>query len=166
MKPTRFWWPMVALAFFGALTSAHALTNPPIRMAQGIEYMCGGNGSVEAAFMRTVSPRWAATLEFAVNRARPGEIPANVRVVVRDRYSRKQVMEAYAGAPFMLARLDPGAYEVEATLGGLTLQQPLTVFNGMSSRAVFVWPSNVDFAAQAAAASPMLEQQAASTLGR
>lgn len=140
---------MAALACWGVWTSAQALTNPPIRIAQGIEYMCGGKSSAEAEFMRTVSPRWAATLEFSINRGRPGEIPDDVKVVVRERYSGRQVMHAATGAPFMLARLDPGAYEIEATLGGLTLQQPLTVFNGMASRAVFVWPSNVDFAASA-----------------
>ena len=160
MKATRFWWPTMALAFLGAWTSAHALTtNPPIRMAQGIEYMCGGKSSAEAEFMRMVSPRWAATLEFSVNRARSGEVPADVKVVVRERYSGRPVMEAVSGAPFMLARLDPGAYEVEATLAGITLQQPLIVFNGMASRAAFVWPSNVDFAT--ATGQLMPEQQAA-----
>lgn len=160
MNSTRLWWPLAALAFFGAWTSAQAATtNPPIRMAQGIEYMCGGKSSAEAAFMRTVAPRWAATLEFSVNRAKPGEVPSDVKVVVRERYTGRPIMEAVAGAPFMLARLDPGAYEIEATLGGITLQQPLVVFNGLASRAAFVWPSNVDFAS--AAGLPLPEQQAA-----
>ena len=61
MNPIRFWGPVAALAIFGA--PAHALTNPPIQTAQGIEYMCGGKSSEEAAFMLTVAPRWAATLE-------------------------------------------------------------------------------------------------------
>lgn len=147
MKPNRFGWPLAALVFLGAWTAAQALpSNPPILMTQGIEYMCGGKSSDEAAFMRMVSPRWAATLEFSVNRAKPGDVPDDVTVVVRERYTGRPVMEAVAGAPFMLARLDPGAYEVDATLGGVTLRQPLTVFNGVASRAVFVWPSNVDFA--------------------
>jgi hypothetical protein len=156
MNPLRFWRPVAALAFFGVLTSAQALTNPPIRMTQGVEYMCGGASSEEAAFMRTVAPRWAADLEFSVSRTKPGDMPADVKVVVRDRYSKQQVMEVSASTPFVLARLDPGAYEVEATLAGVTLEQPLTVFNGQSARAVFVWPSNIDFAA--AAGAP--EQQA------
>jgi len=164
MNPTRFWRPAAALAIFGLFTSAQALTNPPIRMAQGIEYMCGGKGSAEAAFMQTVAPRWAATLEFAVSRGRPGQFPGDVNVVVRDRYSGRLVMEAATGSPFMLARLDPGAYEIEATLGGVTLQQSLTVFNGMSSKAQFVWPSNVDFAA--AMGWPRPEQQASVQTGR
>ena len=158
MTPIRFWRPAAALAILGAFTSAQALTNPPIRIAQGIEYMCGGKSSAEASFMETVAPRWAATLEFAVSRGKPGQFPSDVKVVVRERYSGRLVMEAATGAPIMLARLDPGAYQVEATLAGITLQQPLTVFNGLSSKALFVWPSNVDFAA--AMGLPRPEQQA------
>jgi len=160
MKPNRIGWPLAAWVFLGAWTSAQALpSNPPIQIAQGIEYMCGGKSSAEAAFMRMVSPRWAATLEFSVNRAKPDEVPDDVTVVVRERYTGRPVMEAVAGAPFMVARLDPGAYEVEATLAGVTLSQPLTVFNGVASRAVFVWPSNVDFAN--AGGPHRAEQQAA-----
>ena len=149
MTPTRFGWPQAAMAMamvWAACTPAQALTNPPIQMAQGIEYMCGGNDSAEAAFMRMVSPRWAATLEFSVNRAKAGQMPSDIQVVVRERYTGRPVMEAVSAAPYMLARLDPGAYEIEATLAGVTLRQPLVVFNGVGSRAAFVWPSNVDFA--------------------
>ena len=160
MNANRIGWPLAAWVFLGAWTSAQALpSNPPILMAQGIEYMCGGKGSDEAAFMRMVSPRWAATLEFSVNRAKPGEVPDDVKVVVRERYTGRPIMQAVAGAPFMLARLDAGAYEIEATLAGVTLRQPLTVFNGVASRATFVWPSNVDFAN--AGGPRMAQQQAA-----
>ena len=67
MNLMRLRQPMAALvlggtaAFFGAMTSAHAFSNPPIQMAQGVEYMCGGTSKDEAAFMQMVSPRWAAT---------------------------------------------------------------------------------------------------------
>jgi hypothetical protein len=163
MNATRISWPVAALALFGALASAHAMTNPPIQVAQGIEYMCGGRSSDEASFMQTVAPRWAAALEFAVSRGKAGEFPMDVKVVVRERYTGRQVMEASTGARFMLARLNPGAYDVEATMGGVTLQQPLTVFNGLSARAAFVWPSNVDFAAAAGLSQP--EHQASARTG-
>lgn len=159
MNPTRSWRPIAAVAMLGAISTAHALTNPPIRMAQGIEYMCGGRGSEEAAFMQTVSPRWAATLEFGISRSAPGaRFPSEVQVVVRERYSGREVMQASTGAPYMLARLDPGAYEVEASMGGITLTQPLVVFNGVGARATFIWPSNVDFAS--AMGLPRPEHQA------
>lgn len=163
MKPIRICGPATALALLllGAGGPAQAL-NPPIRMAQGIEYMCGGSSGDEAAFMRRVSPRWAAALEFSVHGTTDPGMPWDVKVEVRERYTGRPVMQAVSGAPMMLARLAPGAYEVRATLAGVTLEQPLIVFNGSSSRAAFVWPSNVDFAA--AAGLPAVERQAVATM--
>lgn len=128
----------------GALSGAHAAANPPIRMADGVEYMCGGADRSEAQFLQTVSPRWAATLEFALGQGARGALPSEVQVVVRDKYNGKRVMETTATGPLMLTRLEPGAYDVEATLGGITLSQQVNVFNGMPVRARFVWPSNID----------------------
>ncbi|MDM0111735.1 hypothetical protein QTI66_06210 [Variovorax sp. J22R133] len=144
---------LLAVALSGAMACAHAVVNPPIRMApQGIEYMCGGTGKDEAAFMEMVSPRWAATLEFAVNQDKGSAAAAGVKVRVRNSYNGDAVMEVMADAPYMLARLDPGSYVVEATLDGLTLIQPLHVFAGQASRAVFVWPSNLSAPTQTQAA--------------
>ena len=149
MDPNRFWRPVAAAAIFGAwMASAQAVTNPPIQVAQGIEYMCGGRTGEEAAFMKTVSPRWAATLEFGVSRSASGaRFPSEVKVVVRERYTGREVMQASTGAPYLLARLNPGAYEIEATMAGITLIEPMVVFNGAGSKAIFTWPSNVDFGA-------------------
>jgi len=146
--------PMAALvlggtaAFLGAMTtSAHAFSNPPIQVAQGVEYMCGGANKDEAAFMQMVSPRWAATLEFGVsNGGQKGSFPARAAVQVREKYTGRPVMEAQSQGPYMLARLDPGAYDVNVTLGGLTLTQTLTVIAGAPAHAVFMWPSNFDMA--------------------
>ena len=164
MIPNRFCRPLAAALIFGAFTSAHALTNPPIRVAQGIEYMCGGRSSDEASFMKTVAPRWAAALEFGIARSGPGaRFPSDVSIVVRERYSSREVMTVSTGSPFMVARLNPGAYEVDATMGGVTLTQPLIVFNGIGSKAVFTWPSNVDFASEMGLPRP--ERQASVSTG-
>jgi hypothetical protein len=154
MNLMRLQEPMAALvlggtaAFFGAMTtSAHAFSNPPIQMAQGVEYMCGGASKDEAAFMQMVSPRWAATLEFGVNDgAQKGSFPVRAAVQVREKYTGRPVMEAQSQGPYMLTRLDPGAYDVNVTLGGLTITQTLTVIAGVPARAVFMWPSNFDMA--------------------
>ena len=167
-RSSRFWCQATALVLaLTAFSSAQALTNPPIRLAQGIEYMCGGQSAEEAAFMQTVAPRWAASLEFVVGRAKAGEaavgFPGEIKVAVRERYTGRPVMQAATVSRYMLARLDPGAYEIEATLAGITLQQPLVVFNGVASSASFVWPSNVDFVGAASAGRPA-EQQAVARL--
>jgi len=135
-------------AFFGATLPAHAVSNPPIQVAQGVEYMCGGNSKDEAAFMRMVAPRWSATIELGINGnpAQRASFPAQAKVEVRERYTGRPVMEAMSKGPYMLARLDPGAYDVNVTLGGLTLTQSLVVFAGAPSKATFMWPSNFDMA--------------------
>ncbi|HEY9224092.1 MAG TPA: hypothetical protein VIP27_08040, partial [Variovorax sp.] len=84
-----------ALAW-GTLVAAQAAANPPIRMADGVEYMCGGADKTEAQFLQMVSPRWAATLEFALGQGARGTLPSDVQVLVRDKYNGKLVMETTA----------------------------------------------------------------------
>lgn len=138
-------WLALPLYVLAAQAGAAVVSNPPIRMApQGVEYMCGGSGQAEAAFMETVSPRWAASFQFAMNQAGNSRARVTgVKLVVTDAYNGYPVLEVMADAPHLLARLTPGTYKVEATLDGLTLIQPLTVVNGRAAKATFVWPSNL-----------------------
>lgn len=168
MNPTRFRRPLAVLvlggaaALLGAVTSAHAFSNPPIQVAQGIEYMSGGAAKDEAAFMEMVSPRWAATIEFGVSDGKgaqqPG-FPAKASIEVRQKYTGQSILNVQTQAPYMLARLNPGAYDVNVTLGGLTLTQSLVVIAGVPARASFVWPSNFDMAS----VTPPLPQALAQT---
>ncbi len=138
-----------ALALCSTLASAQTTLIPPtIRMApQGIEYMCGGAAKGESAFMQMVAPRWAASFEFAVNDKGHHHLPVAARVKVRNTYNGDVVLDVPSAGPMMLARLEPGSYEVDVTLGGLTLTQPINVLIGQPARAVFLWPSNFDMAA-------------------
>jgi hypothetical protein len=155
MNPSRLRRPLAALvfggtaAFLGVFTSAHAFSNPPIQVAQGIEYMCGGAARDEAAFMEMVSPRWAATIALGVSDGKGAQqagFPARADVQIRQRYTGQVVMDVQTQSPYMLARLNPGAYDVNVTLGGLTLTQSLVVIAGVPARASFTWPSNFDMA--------------------
>jgi hypothetical protein len=127
-------------------SSAHATVNPPIRMAHGIEYMSGGIGSDEAKLMETVAPRWPATFEFAIKDHKGAEFASDVRVTVRDSHGTVLLDNVESAGPFMVARLDPGTYEVEARLRGNTLKQTLQVRPGAPARVAFVWPAGTDMA--------------------
>lgn len=174
MNPKRFQRPMAALvlggataaaALLAAVSPAHAFSNPPIQVAQGIEYMCGGAAKGEAAFLDMVAPRWAATIDFRVNDGKGAQqagFPAKAAIQIRQKYTGQTVMEVQTQAPTMLARLEPGAYDVDVTLGGLTLTQQLVVIAGIPARASFVWPSNFDMASVA----PPLPQALAQTAAR
>ena len=154
MNPTRFRRPLAALvlggtAILGAFSSAHAVSNPPIQVAQGIEYMCGGAAKGEAEFMEMVAPRWAATIELGVSDGKGAQLagfPAKASIQIRQKYTGQPIMNVETQAPYMLARLNPGAYDVNVTLGGLTLTQSLVVIAGAPARASFLWPSNFDMA--------------------
>lgn len=132
-------------ALMGAL-SAHAVVNPPIRMVHGVEYMSGGIGQDEAQLMKTVSPRWPASFEFAIKDGRRADFAAGVHVTVRDSHGTALLDNVVSGGPFMVARLEPGRYEVEARIGGQTLKQTLLVSPGAPAKAVFEWPVGTDMA--------------------
>lgn len=133
-------------ALLGALSSAQAAVNPPIYMSHGIEYMSGGIGSDEAQLMETVAPRWPATFEFAVKDSKGADFAANVHVTVRDAHGVALIDNVTSGGPFMVARLEPGSYEVEARLGSQVLKQQVRVPEGASAKASFVWPTGTDMA--------------------
>lgn len=144
--------PLAAAALCGAVllaalsSSAQAAFNPPIRMTHGIEYMSGGIGSDEAKLMETVAPRWPATFEFAIKDHKGAEFAADVHVTVRDNRGTALIDNVVSGGPFMVARLDPGTYEVEARLLGNTLKQTLHVLPGAPAKVAFVWPAGTDMA--------------------
>lgn len=130
----------------GAFSSAQAAVNPPIYMTHGVEYMSGGIGSDEAQLMETVLPRWPAGFEFAIKDHKGAEFAANVHVTVRDSSGVALLDDVVSGGPFMVARLDPGNYEVEARLGSQVLKQQLRVPQGASAKVTFVWPAGTDMA--------------------
>jgi hypothetical protein len=133
-------------ALLAALSPAHSAINPPIHMTHGIEYMSGGIGSDEAELMETVAPRWPATFEFAIKDHKGADFAADVHVTVRSSNGTALLDDVVSGGPFMVARLDPGTYEVEARLLGNTLKQTLHVLPGAPARVAFVWPAGTDMA--------------------
>ena len=139
------------VALLGAI-SAYA-ANPPIYMTHGVEYMSGGIGADEAELMQTVSPRWAATFEFAVKDRKGADLAANVHVTVRDKSGTALLDNVVSGGPYMVARLEPGQYEVEAQLGGQSLKQPLQIMAGAPAKATFLFPAGTAIAPSVTAAA-------------
>jgi len=151
MRTQRIWQAAAALAIgsaslFGAW-SAHAVYNPPIHMANGIEYMSGGASSDEAELMETVAPRWPATFEFSIRDGKRSDFAGEVLVTVRNASGEPVLSRVVADGPVMVARLDPGRYEVEATLAGQTLRQQVEIIAGSGTRTLFVWPAGTSVSA-------------------
>jgi hypothetical protein len=114
---------------------------PPVHKSGTVEYLSGGIGRDEARAVEGESRHWPLTLEFAVKGKQRAEFAADVNVVVRDAKGNT-ALSVTADAPFLLARLAPGRYSIEASLAGKTLHEDAVVKAGQPARALFLWPAD------------------------
>jgi len=131
----------LGVALFG-VASAQAASAPPMQKVDGIETMSGGIGDGEAAAMQSEARHWPLTLEFAIKDKAKSDYAADVNVLVRDTHGHT-VLQTTAEGPFLLARLNPGQYTVQASLDGKTLQQKVMVGH-QPARHLFLWPAGTD----------------------
>ena len=122
--------------------AAQAASLPTVQKSGSVEYMTGGVGQDEATAMEREAGRWPMALEFAVRDGKKADFAADVHVRIRDA-ERNVVLDTTADGPFVLAKLEPGRYRVEATLAGKTLRRDVTVGKG-HARTLFEWPAGTD----------------------
>lgn len=118
---------LVALAA-AAAGGAWADPLPPMHHQGSVQYLSGGIGKDEARAVQAAAPAWPAVLEFVAHdpQAKADEFLANVSVQVRDAHQHT-VLATVSEGPFVLAKLAPGRYEVQATVEGRTLTRAITV---------------------------------------
>ena len=127
----------------GAVLAQAGAPLPPVQTSGPVEYLSGGIGADESAAIRKASGQWPLVLEFAIQDRQRADFAADVKVLIRDARG-SEVLQATSEGPFLLARLAPGSYAVEATLAGQTLQRKVDVKAGQSSREVFLWAAGAD----------------------
>ncbi|MGE8318220.1 MAG: carboxypeptidase-like regulatory domain-containing protein [Comamonas sp.] len=120
---------------------------PAVHSHQGVRYTSGGIGLDESTAMKAAASQWPLSLEFAIQTGGRAEYASNVKVLVRNSQGAT-VLQATSQGPFLLAELPPGSYQIEATLGGKTLQRQATVRSGQSAHVVLEWPAGTDSPAQ------------------
>ena len=137
----------VAVAL-GALLAGGAFAQtaaqlPPVQTSGTVQYLSGGIGQDESAAIDKASTQWPLTLEFAVKDQQHADFAADVKVLVRD-IKGHTLLQTTANGPFLLARLAPGRYTVEATLAGKTLHQSVAIKAGQPAKTVMVWAAGTD----------------------
>lgn len=134
----------MGLAVAGSAVSASAATSLPAVQHEGtVAFVTGGIGESEAAAMEHATAKWPMTLEFAVHDGKRADFAAGVQVRVLNA-EHKVVLDTQSNGPFVLAKVEPGRYMVDATLAGKTLQREVTVTKGGHARTVFEWPAGTD----------------------
>ena len=131
----------VGAALFGMAT-VQAAPAIPMHKVDGIEVASGGIGDGQSAAIQSEARHWPLTLEFAVRDHAKSDYAANVHVIVRDTKGQT-VLKTTSDGPFLLARLDPGQYVIQASLNGKMLQQKVTVGHE-PVRQLFLWPEGTD----------------------
>lgn len=132
-------WTFPALALSIGMAAAQATTLPPERQAGGVSYVTGGVSDDEAALFKQARSGYPLAIELLRNQAGKHEYTADAQVRVFDR-AGKLVLDAKAEGPFMLVRLPPGQYRVQATLDGQTVEsKAVTVGASGSAQAVIAF---------------------------
>lgn len=130
---------LTALALAGMAQAQQGL--PAAQQANGTEYVTGGFGDDAARAFKQAESSYPLTLVFAED-AGGGSRPyiAEVQVVVKDA-DGQHVLEVPSAGPYLLLKLQPGTYQVEASYMGKSQIQEVRVSEGQPSRHVLTWAS-------------------------
>mgnify|MGYP000992334735 CR=1 FL=1 len=112
---------------------------PEVRMSDGIEFLTGGIGSDESAAIKKVQEKWPLTLLFAISSGGHAIYAADVAARITN-LDGKLVFHTRSDGPFLLVRLAPGKYIVEAKNAGITASRNFEIVNSKSTSVKMIWP--------------------------
>src|SRR5690625_3695055 len=135
---------LTAVLVITACTSTVAWAElPPTQSYGGVEYITGGFGIDESTAMKQAMSDYPLVFTFAAGDGTRSAYVSQVQVVVRDRYDAT-VLNVETQGPFLLARVQPGNYQVHATYRNQTQSRQVQVTKGESTRLVFEWQRERD----------------------
>ena len=129
-----------ALAFGGAAAAASSDHLPALQKQGAISYLSGGIGQTEAKAMQRAAAKYPLELEFVKHAHTKNEYLADVKVKVRDDH-HKLILDTTANGPFLLAKLPPGKYTVDAVRNGKSQQRSVEIAAHAHRQVVFEWMS-------------------------
>ena len=134
----------LALAFAGAGVFAAVGVLPPERQAGNVTYVTGGVALDQSEAFKLARSSYPLSIELVQQSGGKNEFTADAQVQVSDS-AGNVVLNAKAEGPFMLVRLAPGTYRVQATLNGRTVEaKPVTVGAKGGAQAMLVFPVKTD----------------------
>ena len=122
----------------GLIFSTSVFALPPTLNNNGIDYVTGGIGLDESTEIEAAQRQWPLTLQFAAANRTGGEFVADVNVSISDSRGR-EVMTAVADGPYLLVKLPPGRYNVNATYNGVMMKKSVTIQQGKPVKASMLW---------------------------
>jgi hypothetical protein len=136
MKTSRILGLAAVIAVASPAFAQYDITLPPAKSMNGIKYIDGGIGQLEAAAMYEAAKTFPLNLVFSAGAE--NNYLASVRVTIKS--AGKTVFEATSGGPILLVDLPAGKYSIEAEFRGKTVRQSAEVLAKGPRRLDFHWP--------------------------
>lgn len=138
MKTKRWSWVGAAALLATAAATVQGQTLPPEQRVGEVAFVTGGASDAERLAFLQASSRYPLAIEvLRTTSGRPG--PTTGAQVVVARRSGEEVIGTRADGPFVLARVPPGDYVVQAELNGRVLSQEVVVTGAGTARAVLTF---------------------------
>jgi len=108
----------------------------PQELHQGdLTFVTGGVGLDESQALREAAPHWPLAMRFTGSGS---DYLADVHVHVTDAHGAT-ILQADSRGPYMLVKLRPGHYTVQASYEGHAQTRPLTIKHGAHEKLDFSW---------------------------
>lgn len=134
---------LTSMLYCGGVMAQAEAGLPAVQTSGAVEYFSGGIGLDESAAIKSASAAWPLTLEFSVAAPERALFASGVKVEIRDGKGAV-LLATTATGPYLLAKLAPGAYRIEATLDGKALQRQVQIKARQPQRVALVWPAGTN----------------------
>lgn len=132
---------MVSSLAQGDSDSSSTQASLPAMQSQGqTEYLTGGIGTDESEAILQQARSWPLVLEFAQNGPARAAYISDVRVTIKDS-SDNVILDTVTEGPFLLVRLAPGRYLLDASYESKTLHRDVSIGKGGSNKIILLWPA-------------------------
>ncbi|HET7793394.1 MAG TPA: hypothetical protein VFL64_08415 [Rhizobacter sp.] len=122
-----------------SVAPGEAVPLPDARQSEGgAAYVTGGAVYEQLPSFQRARSEYPLNIEIYEKAGSRNQFTADAQVKLLDR-GGKLLLDARADGPYLWAKVPPGQYKVQTTLNGITKEQRVSVSNGRSTRAIFVF---------------------------
>ena len=124
----------------GSDSSSTPAALPPVQSRGQTEYLTGGIGADESEAILQEARTWPLVLELAQNGPTRAAYISDVSITIKDG-SGTMILDTVTEGPFLLVRLVPGKYSIDASYESKTLHRDVSIGKGGSNKIMLLWPA-------------------------
>jgi|SRR5688500_8065770 len=113
---------------------------PPVQSHGQTEFLTGGVGKEQSDAILREGRSWPLMLQMAQGDAPHAAYISDVRVMIKDG-SGTTVLDIVTEGPFLLVKLPPGKYTIEAIYESTARHRDVTIEKGSSKKITLLWPA-------------------------